>query len=74
MTMSTTVAGSLGASMARLESDFSRGLVDAQSYKVYKQTLEDHYENLLSAADMTQYNVYATNFGDDDSEDGVQND
>lgn len=72
MTMSTTVAGSLGASMARLESDFSRGLVDAQSYKVYKQTLEDHYENLLSAADMTQYNVYATNFGDDDSEDGVQ--
>ena len=72
MTMSTTVAGTLGASMARLESDFSRGLVDAQSYKVYKQTLEDHYENLLSAADMTQYNVYATNFGDDDSEDGVQ--
>ena len=72
MTMSTTVAGSLGASMARLESDFSRGLVDAQSYKVYKQTLEDHYENLLSAADMTQYNVYATNFGDDDNEDGVQ--
>ena len=72
MTMSTTVAGSLGASMARLESDFSRGLVDAQSYKVYKQTLEDHYENLLSAADMTQYNVYATNFGYDDSEDGVQ--
>lgn len=72
MTMSTTVAGSLGASMARLESDFSRGLVDAKSYKVYKQTLEDHYENLLSAADMTQYNVYATNFGDDDSEDGVQ--
>lgn len=72
MTMSTTVAGSLGASMARLESDFSRGLIDAQSYKVYKQTLEDHYENLLSAADMTQYNVYATNFGDDDSEDGVQ--
>lgn len=72
MTMSTTVSGSLGASMARLESDFSRGLVDAQSYKVYKQTLEDHYENLLSAADMTQYNVYATNFGDDDSEDGVQ--
>lgn len=72
MTMSTTVAGSLGASMARLESDFSRGLVDAQSYKVYKQTLEDHYENLLSAADMTQYNVYATNFGDDNSEDGVQ--
>lgn len=72
MTMSTTVTGSLGASMARLESDFSRGLVDAQSYKVYKQTLEDHYENLLSAADMTQYNVYATNFGDDDSEDGVQ--
>lgn len=72
MTMSTTVTGSLGASMARLESDFSRGLVDAQSYKVYKQTLEDHYENLLSAADMTQYNVYATNLGDDDSEDGVQ--
>ena len=72
MTMSTTVAGSLGASMARLESDFSRGLVDAQSYRVYKQTLEDHYENLLSAADMTQYNVYATNFGDDDNEDGVQ--
>lgn len=72
MTMSTTVAGSLGASMARLESDFSRGLVDAQSYKVYKQTLEDHYENLLSAADMTQYNVYATTFGDDDNEDGVQ--
>lgn len=72
MTMSTTVAGSLGASMARLESDFNRGLVDAQSYKVYKQTLEDHYENLLSAADMTQYNVYATNFGDNDSEDGVQ--
>lgn len=72
MTMSTTVAGSLGASMARLESDFSRGLIDAQSYRVYKQTLEDHYENLLSAADMTQYNVYATNFGDDDSEDGVQ--
>ena len=30
MTMSTTVAGSLGASMARLDSDFSRGLVDAQ--------------------------------------------
>lgn len=72
MTMSTTVAGSLGASMARLESDFSRGLIDAQSYKVYKQTLEDHYENLLSAADMTQYNVYATNFGDNDNEDGVQ--
>lgn len=72
MTMSTTVAGSLGASMARLESDFSRGLVDAQSYNIYKKNLEDHYENLLSAADMTQYNVYATNFGDDDNEDGVQ--
>ena len=72
MTMSTTVSGSLGASMARLESDFSRGLVDSQSYNIYKKALEEHYENLLSAADMTQYNVYATNFGDDDSEDGVQ--
>ena len=72
MTMSTTVSGSLGASMARLESDFSNGLVDAQSYNIYKQALEDHYENLLSAADMTQYNVYATNFEDDDNEDGVQ--
>lgn len=72
MTMSTTVSGSLGASMARLESDFSRGLVDSQSYNIYKKALEEHYENLLSAADMTQYNVYATNFGDDDSEDEVQ--
>ena len=72
MTMSTTVSGSLGASMARLESDFSRGLVDSKSYNIYKKALEEHYENLLSAADMTQYNVYATNFGDDDSEDGVQ--
>lgn len=72
MTMSTTVSGSLGASMARLESDFSRGLVDSQSYNIYKKALEEHYENLLSAADMTQYNVYATTFGDDDSEDGVQ--
>lgn len=68
--MSTTVSGSLGASMARLEYDFSQGKVDSQSYNVYKKALEDHYENLLSAADMTQYNVYASTFGDDDDEEG----
>ena len=64
MTMSTTVAGSLGAGMAKLESDFSRGLIDAESYKIYKKQIEEHYENLLSGADLTQYNVYAAN-GDD---------
>lgn len=68
--MSTTVSGSLGASMARLEYDFSQGKVDSQSYNVYKKALEDHYENLLSAADMTQYNVYASTFDDDDDEEG----
>ena len=62
--MSTTVSGSLGAGMAKLESDFSRGLVDAQSYNIYKKEIEEHYENLLSGADLTQYNVYAAN-GDD---------
>lgn len=68
--MSTTVSGSLGASMARLEYDFSQGKVDSQSYNIHKKALEDHYENLLSAADMTQYNVYASTFGDDDDEEG----
>lgn len=62
--MSTTVSGSLGAGMAKLESDFSRGLVDAESYKIYKKQIEEHYENLLSGADLTQYNVYSTK-GDD---------
>uniref|UniRef100_A0AAU8MIY4 Internal virion protein n=1 Tax=Geladintestivirus 4 TaxID=3233136 RepID=A0AAU8MIY4_9CAUD len=61
LVMSTTVSGSLGAGMAKLESDFSRGLVDAQSYNVYKKQIEEHYENLLSGADLSQYNVYATN-------------
>lgn len=70
LVMSTTVTGSLGASMARLEYDFSQGKVDSQSYNVYKQSLEDHYENLLSGADMTQYNVYASTFGDDDDDEG----
>lgn len=64
LVMSTAVSGSLGAGMARLESDFSRGLVDAQSYNIYKKEIEEHYENLLSGADLTQYNVYAAD-GDD---------
>lgn len=64
LVMSTTVSGSLGAGMAKLESDFSRGLVDAQSYNIYKKEIEEHYENLLSGADLTQYNVYGAK-GDD---------
>lgn len=64
LVMSTTVSSSLGAGMARLESDFSRGLVDAQSYNIYKKEIEEHYENLLSGADLTQYNVYAASGND----------
>ncbi len=67
LVMSTTVSGSLGASMSQLEYDMDRGLIDAQSYNIYKTRLEEHYENLLSAADLTQYNVYASSFDGDDS-------
>lgn len=68
-TMGETVTGSLGAAMSNLDDDLYNGLIDNETYSKTKASINQHYENLLAGADMTQYNVYASTFDEDDKTD-----
>ncbi len=69
--MKTQVVGFLGAGDAKLESDYTAGKIDGETYTKYKNIINDHYENLLSGASLSQYNVFS-NFKNDEETDETE--